>query len=271
MRFEKDNDIIKYIRRNISDMRWLPPLQAVSDKDKERRIMRGENQLYHQHFFGDVSSDTVEKLWGAGIVKEFSRGQVLIRARENVDAVYVQLSGKSIVYNLTHTGKRKIIFIFGEGTLLNEHVLNTHVASMYCETIEKSRIFIVPVRDFLRCMEQDFSLTRAVLNMQERRIWRLGHQLKNTMGSIYLERKLAAKLWKLSRDFGIVKPEGIEIDINMSITFLADMLGAPRETTSRLCNTLTDYGLMRIRKKRITIVDPEKMSHFYKTGNIKNM
>lgn len=231
--------------------------------------MRGKNQLYQQRFLQDVSFDTMEKLWHAGTVKEFPKGSVLIRAREDVDSVYIQLSGKSIIYNLTHTGKRKIIFVFGEGTLLNEHVLNTHVASMYCETIEKSRIFVVSVMEFLHCMKNDFSLTRAVLETQERRIWRLGHQLKNTMGSIYLERKLAAKLWKLSRDFGTVTPEGIEIDINMSITFLADMLGAPRETTSRLCNTLTDYGLMKIRKKRITITDPQRMSYFYKTGKIQ--
>ena len=252
-----------------ADPNPAPRLGASLEYKEERRIMRGENQLYQQHFFQDVLSDTVEKLWQAGIVKEVPKGHVLIRAKEEVPFVYIQLSGKSIIYNLTHTGKRKIIFVFGEGTLLNEHVLNTHVASMYCETIEKSRIFVIPIMEFLHCMKQDFSLTRAVLEMQERRIWRLGHQLKNTMGSIYLERKLAAKLWKLSRDFGIIKPEGIEIDINMSITFLADMLGAPRETTSRLCNTLTDYGLMKIQKKRITITNPQRMSNFYKTGKIE--
>lgn len=230
--------------------------------------MQGKNELYQQQFFQDVSEDTLKKLWQRGMVKEFPKGQIIIRAKEDVGNVYIQISGKSIIYNLTHTGKRKIIFILGPGVLLNEHVLNTHAASLYCETIEKSRIFVAPLVEFLRCMEEDFSLVRAVMETQERRIWRLGHQLKNTMGSIYLERKLAAKLWKLSRDFGIMTPEGIEIDINMSITFLADMLGAPRETTSRLCNTLTEYGLMKIQKKRITIVNPQKMSIFYKSGKI---
>lgn len=100
-------------------------------------------------------------------------------------------------------------------------------------------------------------------------MWRLGHQLKNTVGSIYMERKLAAKLWKLARDFGIERPEGIEIDINMTITFLADMLGAPRETTSKTCKALSDYGLISMKKKRITIVDPARVSHFYKTGEIQ--
>ncbi len=58
------------------------------------------------------------------------------------------------------------------------------------------------------------------------------------------------------------------IDINLPITFLADMLGAPRESTSRLCKTLTDLGLIRMERKQITILDPEKMSHYYKTGQI---
>ena len=89
------------------------------------------------------------------------------------------------------------------------------------------------------------------------------------MGSIGLEKKLAAKLWKLSRDFGKRTPEGIEIDINMPVTFLADILGAPRETTSRLCNQLSGYGLIKMEKKRITILDSDRMAVFFKTGKIE--
>lgn len=215
-----------------------------------------------------TAPETVEQLWRKGKTERFSKGCLVMRAREPLKSVYVQLSGKSIIYNLTHTGKRKIIFIFGPGSLLNEHVLDFHDGSVFCETIESSLIFSVPVSVFLECMEKDFQLTKSVMAAQEKKIWRMGHQLKNTMGSIYMERKLAAKLWKLSRDFGQKTSDGIEIQINMTITFLADMLGAPRETTSRLCKTLTDFGLIRMEKKRITIINPDKMSHFYKTGQI---
>lgn len=230
--------------------------------------MRGKNRLYRQPLFQNVKSDTVDRLWCSGHVREFPKGSIFIRAKENIDSVCIQLSGKSMIYNMTHHGKRKIIFILGKGALLNEDVFCDHVTSLYCETMERSQIFMVPAPVFLYLMEKDFSLVKAVMEAQARRIWRLGHQLKNTMGSIYLERKLAAKLWKLARDFGIQTEEGIEIDINLSITLPADMLGAPRETTSRLCSTLTDYGLMRISKKRIIIVNSEKMSEFYKTGQI---
>lgn len=231
--------------------------------------MQGENELYKQSFFQNVSPRTIETLWNAGTIKQFSKGHILMRARDNVSNVYIQISGKSMVYNLTHTGKRKIIFVYGEGMLLNEHMLQVQSASLFCETLEKSRIFTIPLHFFLKCMEEDFTLTRAVLEIQEWRLWRMGHQLKNSMGSIYMEQKLAAKLCKLSRDFGIQTPDGIEIDLNISVTLLADMIGASRETTSRLCNTLVHMGLLKIHKKRITITNSEKMLAFYKTGKLE--
>lgn len=217
----------------------------------------------------EAEPDTLERIREYGKAQEFPKGSLVIRAKEPLEYVYIQLEGKSIVYNLTHTGKRKILFIFGHGALLNEHVLNEHHSATYCETIEKSRIFVIPVSSFVRCMEQDFALARAVIAAQERKVWRLGHQLKNTMGSIYMERKLAAKLWKLARDFGIRAPEGIEININLSVTLLADMLGTSRETASRLCRTLVDYRLIQMKGKRIIILNPQKMSAFYRTGEIK--
>ena len=230
--------------------------------------MKRKNQLSHIRLFENASPKTIEQLLHYGSIMEVPKGTFLIRARENVSSVFFQLSGKSVVYNLTNFGKRKILFILGEGALLNEHVFNNYTPSMYCETIDRSTIFAIPSSDFTRIMASDFELTKNILEAQERKIWRLSHQLKNTMSSIYLERKLAAKLWKLARDFGIPKEDGIEIDINMTITFLADMLGVPRETASRVCSTLVENGLIKVNKKRITITNPDKMSMFYKTGKV---
>lgn len=196
------------------------------------------------------------------------KNTIFIRAREPVSYIYFVLSGKVIIYNLTRHGKRKIIFVYGKGVLVNENVMNQRYSSTFCETIEECTLFAIDAGTFLKLMEKDFSLTKVILEEQERKIWRLGHQLKNTMGSIYMERKLAAKLWKLARDFGKPTKDGIQIDIVMTITFLADLMGAPRETISRLCKTLTDYGLMKMEKRKITITDSDRMAFFYKEGKI---
>ena len=227
-----------------------------------------DHQLSHLSFFQGIGESSLRHLWEAGQVRSFSRGHHLIRAKDHVNALYIQISGKSFVYTLTHQGQRKIHFILGAGELLNQNTISRSLAASYVETLETSVIFCIPVEAFERCMQEDFGLTRALIRAQERKLWRLEHQIKNTVSSLYMERKLAAKLWKLARDFGVEKPEGIEIDVDFSVSFLADMLGAPRETASRLRNTLARYGLISVSGRRITVVDPARMAHFYKTGEL---
>lgn len=230
--------------------------------------MLRKSQLVQLELFQGIAPQTIEKLLLSSKVLEVSKGTVLLRAKEQTAQVFIQLTGQSIIYNLTHAGKRKILFVMGKGALLNDHICKDLTPSIYCETIDKGKILAVPARDLMRMMTEDFELMKNILEAQEKKIWRLSHQLKNTMSSIYLERKLASKLWKLGRDFGIPTENGIEINLNLSITFLADMLGVPRETTSRAFAELVEYGLIKADKKRITILDKDKMLVFYKTGKI---
>ena len=129
-------------------------------------------------------------------------------------------------------------------------------------------MFSISKETFLKLMEKDCSLTQAILSDYEQKLFRMSHQLKNTLGCIYLERKLASKLWKLARDFGVPVDKGIYIDIAFSITELADFLGTPRESTSRALKKLVEKGLVEMDGKRIYVIDPERMSVFYRTGKI---
>lgn len=43
---------------------------------------------------------------------------------------------------------------------------------------------------------------------------------------------------------------GVEIDFDLSISFLAEMVGAKRETVSRQVKALTNRGLIEVHKKR---------------------
>lgn len=218
--------------------------------------------------FRSIKEETLETIFQKGKIVDVEKKTIIFRAKESAAFICIQLKGKSIIYNLTHEGKRKILFICGRGMLLNEHIYNEYITSMYCEMIEKSEIFMIPCKDFMELMQTDFQFARNVMGAQERKIWRLSHQLKNTMSYIYLERKLAAKLWKLARDFGIKNEEGIEIDVNMTASFLADMLGVSRETVSRTCATLIENELIKIHRKRIIVKDTDRLAIFYKTGEI---
>ena len=212
-----------------------------------------------------TSEHTKQEFFQLGKVISFPRKTLCIHAGEEISNIFFILDGKVQIYNLTKCGKKKILFILGRHSIANESLLSGS-STIYCETLEPCHFFVIRQKALLSLMEKDFGLTRRLLQYQERKIWRLQHQLKNTVGSIYLERKLAAKLWKLSRDFGTPTDKGIMIDLDISITFLADLLGAPRETTSRTCKKLSEYGLIALHKRRIYVIDKENMVCFYKTG-----
>lgn len=225
--------------------------------------------LQELDFFRSLAAETLQTLRQWGQILRYPKKSILFRSGDQIQRIYFQLTGKSFIYTMTHTGQRKIHFIYGRGELLNQNTLNGGLSSTYCEMLEESLIFAVPLEVFSRCMQQDFSLTLALISAQERKIWRLAHQMKNTVSSLYLEHKLAAKLWKLGRDFGVTREDGsIEIQIDFSVNFLADMLGVPRETASRIRNSLVKYGLIFVEKKRIIVAHPDKMAHFYRTGEI---
>ena len=53
-------------------------------------------------------------------------------------------------------------------------------------------------------------------------------------------------------------------DCFLTITLMADLVGAPRENVSRACKVLTDRGLIRYGNKRFILTDSDGLAEFYK-------
>ena len=80
-----------------------------------------------------------------------------------------------------------------------------------------------------------------------------------------MEKRLAAKLWKLSKDYGIETENGVVINMNISVTYLADLLGSKRETISRALKILLNENLIEYDNKKIKIINQEKLAQFFKS------
>lgn len=233
--------------------------------------MKDYKQLEDLSMFKELSYETVKDLEAAGQYLSMKKGSFCYRAGEAQDKVFFLLSGRAMIYTLTSEGNRKIIFVYGGGQLLTENLMRPSRTTVFCELMSDCRLFTVSNKALLAAMEKDFVLTKAIMLAQEKKLWRTSHQLKNTLGSIYLEKKLAAKLWKLARDFGVPdyvanpdQNQKVTIDFSLSITFLADFLGAPRETTSRIAKSLVERGLITMEKKKVTVLSMDTLSNFYK-------
>ncbi len=197
--------------------------------------------------------------------RQFSTKEILFNERDIVDKVYFLKSGKISIFKMNENGERKIIFILRSGEIINEISFdNTKSTTIGCEAFDKAIILECMGKDFIKVMEEDFTLTKNILISTQNRNRRLYRQLKNSI-SIRIDKKLAAKLYRIGKEFGVCKGEWTLLNVNLTITYIADMLGCKRESLSRAMKILQDEKLVKIEGKKVYIKKDELSSYFKST------
>lgn len=197
--------------------------------------------------------------------RQLSTKEILFNERDIVDKVYFLKSGKISIFKMSENGERKIIFILRSGEMINEISFdNTKSTTIGCEAFDKAIILECMGKDFIKVMEEDFTLTKNILISTQNRNRRLYRQLKNSI-SIRIDKKLAAKLYRIGKEFGVCKGEWTLLNVNLTITYIADMLGCKRESLSRAMKILQDEKLVKIEGKKVYIKKDELSSYFKST------
>jgi len=220
-------------------------------------------QLKDISLFECIEDKTLDLIRVKVIVKKLKKSQILFAERQSMDNIYIVLEGKVTMYRLSEKGQKRIVYILNKGEMINEVIFDNYSTSINCEGFEDSEIISITKVDLLNIMQQDFRLTEVILYSMSKKIRRLYRQIKNTV-PIKMDKRVAAKLWKLSMDYGVETAEGILIDLKISITYLADMLGSSRETISRAVKELEIMGMVKIKQRKF-IVNRERLSQYFKS------
>lgn len=221
-------------------------------------------ELKDLELFKNLKEDTLNKLTIFGRIKNLKKHEIVFRDKDKVEIIYIVLSGKFSLYKISEDAQKRVVYILGRDKILNDVILDNLSASIYCECFEEGKLLMLDKSEFIKVMESDFQLTTVVLNSLSIKVRRLYRQIKNTNPNKKIEKKIAAKVWKFSRDYGVDTEYGIEVDLTMSITYLADMFGSQRETVSRALKVLENEDLIFIKNKKIVVKDREKLLKYFK-------
>ncbi|KJZ83687.1 MULTISPECIES: Crp/Fnr family transcriptional regulator [unclassified Clostridium] len=223
-------------------------------------------ELKELEMFNNISESTIGKILEESDVKEHRAGEILFEDKEDVFTVYFVLKGIVSLYKINECGQKKVIFMLGKGKIINEVIIKELPASINCEIFEDAVILGIKKEKLLNIMKEDFDLCKNIIISLSSKTRRLYRQLKNTPSSIKIEKRLAAKLYKLAKDYGVEHEDGIVIDMEISITYMADLLGSQRETVSRAMKVLQKNNLINYKSKKIIISNFEKLALFFKTS-----
>lgn len=200
-----------------------------------------------------------QRVLSAGVVENIKKGEVIYGEREEIQSIYFVLDGFLSLYRNSRYGEIRIIFICAEGEMLNEVVLENEKTSVAAKAISDVTLLRIPREEFHKLLQEDFELVKVVFGSISKKTRRLFHQIGNTNGTYPLEKRLAAKIWKLARDYGKDTPNGKEIEFEVTVTLLANMLGAKRESVSRAVSKMKKEGYVIHDNGILTVPSIEKI------------
>lgn len=152
--------------------------------------------------FSKISKSTIYKLNEICFIKELKKGDHLFRDKEIISSIYIIKSGKIALYKQSESSQKKVVFILGKDTVVNEVIIDDLPASINCEAFENTEVLCFDRIKFLDIMKDDFELSKVIISSLSIKVRRLYRQSKNSI-PIKVEKRVAAKLWKLSRDYEI--------------------------------------------------------------------
>ncbi len=196
------------------------------------------------------------------IFKKYAKGDLIFNESDVEERIYIVKSGKVEIFKLNKKWEERIIFILSKGAILNEEILyskNSECATC-CRAYEDSEVAIVSKNVTLNAIQKDAECLKFFYNNSNNKLKRTYRQLKNSGTNITIEKKIASKLWKLALDFGIERNQTTIINIRITSTILAKMIGAKRETVSRCLNKFKSDGIVEIKGDLIIILDKNKLS-----------
>ena len=215
--------------------------------------------------FSGISKNSIVEIKNSADVIELKKNKALYSDRQQLDYVYFLISGNVSLIKSSESGENRVVFLLNDGAMINEPLMRKNTSGIECWGFEDSKILRIGIKTFDKIMSKDYILARNCMLEMEKRIRRLYRQLKNLTSS-NIEKKLAAKLYRLGTQYGLKENE-IEdytyINLNLTVTYIAKMLGYQRETVSRSLKLLAQKEII-LQKDRKFYVNIEKARQFFK-------
>ncbi|MFZ5765902.1 MAG: Crp/Fnr family transcriptional regulator [Thermodesulfobacteriota bacterium] len=206
--------------------------------------------------FQGMRGDDYDELAMIVVDQEVARATPIFSEGEPGNGFFVVISGRVKIFKLSMDGKEQILHIFGPGEPFAEVAVFT--GSPYpanAIALEKSRIFFFPRQAFIELISAHPSLAMNMLATLSFRLKQFAHLIE-TLSLKEVPGRLAAYLLLAREREG----DGNRVELAVSRTQLASLLGTIPETLSRILSRMSSQSIIATEGSRITILDEQALT-----------
>jgi CRP/FNR family transcriptional regulator, cyclic AMP receptor protein len=208
--------------------------------------------------FSTLADDEFNQLSRIFVTRSYGKNQIIFLEEETGNYMYVVLSGKVKVTKAGANGKETILAIhrtgdfFGEMSLLDGKTEPATVSAM-----EDAKIISISGSDFHKYLMHNEKVMLQIIQVlcaRLRAVWKTQSQSSATVDA-----RIRTGLYDLAQKHGIRDAQGTIIDLKITHQDLAEMVGASRETVTRALARLRERGIIEVRNRRMTVLNPKSL------------
>ncbi len=218
-----------------------------------------QNCLKDLTVFSRLESDELELVCQSSFEKYYQKGEIIFFENDDYGGLYLLVSGRVKLSMLSPDGKEKVLNILQEGDIMGEvsfFDLDPHPIT--AEAMENARIVIIPREKLEDIITKKPSLALKIIESLAKKTRLLTSQVRELVFHDAAGR-MASLLSRFVKDFGVEINGGKMIDIILTHKEIANLIGSSRVTVTKIINNFIDEGVIKMHKRKIVIVDEEKL------------
>lgn len=203
--------------------------------------------------FRDLSAEDLAWLEQATRMLAVRKGRVIYEQQDPTEGLYLLKQGRVRLFRISASGKRLDLLTIYPGTFFGElPLLGEHMRNASAEALDDCVLCLITQRDIERLVLRQPRVALRMLEIVGRRLAESEARLEELA-----YRSVSARLASLLLRLGREDSQTIE---GISHQELGDMVGAYRETITKVLDEFRTAGYVDLGRRRIRILSPEGLA-----------
>jgi len=205
--------------------------------------------------FCELNADELSQIAATARVIKLSRDQIVFHTGDRLDGCYCVMEGLVKLTVTAPSGAEKVVELVGQGNTFGEALLFLNTPTpVTAQAIEKTILANVPREIILDSIDHSREFTYRMLAGLSRRLHHLVADLESYCLQTSSQRVVGFILDELARS--AETNTQLRVVLPTSKHLIASKLNLTPETFSRILHDLAAEGLIKVRKRKIDILDP---------------
>lgn len=217
-----------------------------------------ESLLTHMPPFSRLDRAEIRQILDLSTSRRYPEGQSVFSEGAEADRFFMLLDGYIRVLRITETGEQIIALHIPPGQLFGiARALGRTTYPATAVTASEAIVLSWPTSLWDRFIAYDGFSTETYKTVGTR-VGEMNNRMVE-MATLQVEQRVANALLRLIEQTGRQVPEGIEVDFPITRQDLSELTATTLHTVSRLLSAWEKDGLVKSRRKRIVVCDPQAL------------